>query len=214
MSVIAEDVSMMKEKSNLMLVVRTSFGANKVDQKLVQTGPLTITDNEGKEHKIELAHYEYIGDTHIRFVFDSKETMRNVTTEEFKALKLSSSEAVKIAIQNIHRDYGKPKLYKLEQGIYQIQGNSPDFDSSYFLDHSLWKNLSDQFKDTIIVAVPSRELLLFSPLKGKKSVAFLSDNVKEWFSESDTQGVSSALYSYKDGNWTVFQKAKLGEKAQ
>ncbi|MCU8278049.1 hypothetical protein M2G82_21570 [Vibrio vulnificus] len=195
----------MKDKSKLMLVVRTSYGGNKATQKLVESGPLTMQDKSGKEISFELAHYQFIGDTHIRFVFDSECSMENATAEEFKSFNLSPNEAVDIAIKNIYRDYGEPNLYQLEQGIYQIQGNSPDFDSSYFLDAPLWENLEIHFNSSIVVAVPSRNLLLLAPSSDKKSVVFLEENVKKWFIASDTQGVSSALYLYKNEAWSVYQ---------
>jgi len=193
------------EKSNLMLVVRTSFGANKPDPQLVPTGIQVFRDSDGKKHSFEMAHYDYLGDTHIRFVFDSAETMANTTPEQFDKFGLTPEEAVEVAISNIYRDYGQPNIYELESKIFQIQGDSPDFDSSYFLDKALWKRASALFNDALVVAVPSRDLLLFSPAKDKKALKFLSENVQGWFNESGSQGVSSALFIYDDGDWKVQQ---------
>lgn len=208
-SILAEEKVKITEQSNLMLVVRTSLEANKLSANLVPTGPISVQDDEGKTHTLEMAHYEYLGDTHIRFVFDSTETMANATPEEFSKFKLTAEEAVNVAISNIYRDYGQPKMYKLEHGVYQVQGESPDFDSSYFLDKSLWKNVNAHFKDSIIVAVPARHLLLLAPATDKKAVSFLAENVQSWFKESGSQGVSSALYTYNSGEWTVYQPPLL-----
>lgn len=201
----AEDTQVVTEKSNLMLVVRTSFGANKSNAQLIPTGVQTFQDATGKTHSFEMAHYEYLGDTHIRFVFDSAKTMTNTTSEQFGKFGLTPEEAVEVAIKNIYRDYGQPNVYELENGIYQVQGKSPDFDSSYFLDKALWQQIGSQFQEAVVIAVPARDLLLFAPMNDKKAVHFLGENVRELFSESGRQGVSSALFAYNNGVWKVHQ---------
>jgi uncharacterized protein YtpQ (UPF0354 family) len=201
----ANDAQEVIKKSNLMLVVRTSNGANKPDPQLVSTGIQTFQDANGKKHPVELSHYEYLGDTHIRFVFDSVATMTNTTPEQFNQFGFTPEEAVKVAIANIYRDYGQPNVYELEGGIYQVQGGSPDFDSSYFLDESLWLSIGNNHKEGVVVAVPARDLLLFAPISDKNAVRFLGENVKDLFKESGRQGVSSALFGYSDGIWKVYQ---------
>lgn len=201
----AEESLVVTEQSNLMLVVRTTFGANKPDVQLVPSGIQTFQDSDGNTHSFEMAHYEYLGDTHIRFVFDSVETMANATPEQFDRFGLTPEEAVEVSMTNIYRDYGQPNIYELENGIYQVQGKSPDFDSSYFLDKTLWQQVGSHLKDAVVVAVPARGLLLFAPSSNKKAVKFLSENVQDWFNESGPQGVSSALFSYDSGVWKVHQ---------
>ncbi len=201
----ADDTQEVINKSNLMLVVRTSNGANKPDSQLVSTGIQTFQDANGKIHPVELAHYEYLGDTHIRFVFDSVATMTNTTPEQFSQFGFTPEEAVKVAIANIYRDYGQPNVYKLEGGIYQVQGGSPDFDSSYFLDESLWLSIGNNHQEGVVVAVPARDLLLFAPINDKNAVRFLGENVKDLFKESGRLGVSSALFAYSGGIWKVYQ---------
>ncbi|MFT2092855.1 DUF1444 family protein [Paraglaciecola sp. 2405UD69-4] len=204
----ADGTEVVKDKSNLMLVVRTSYGENKSDANLKPSGEGSFIDSSGKTHTFELAHYEYLGDTHIRFVFDSTATMTNTTAGEFQELGLTPEKAVELAIANIYRDYGQPNIYKLEGGVFQVQGDSPDFDSSYFLDQLLWESVASHFQEKIIVSVPARSILLFAPISDKKAVEFLKENVQVLFEDSGRHGVSSALYSFNNGKWTVFKKAQ------
>lgn len=204
----AEEYEVAKDSSNLMLVVRTSFGVNKADSKLSATGPQIVEIKKDENVSFDLAHYEYLGDAHIRFVFDSEKTMANLSADDFKKLKLSPEQAVELAIKNIHRDYGKPEVYKSNLGVYKVQGKSKDLNSSYFLDANLWQKLSESLKDKLIVALPSRGVLLFAPSSDKKAVKLMSEGIQEWFVESGKLGVSSALFSYENGQWSVYQAPK------
>jgi len=205
LSVFADEPESDNSISNLMLVVRTSFDANKQDAKLIPTGTQTFQDADGNQHTFNLAHFEYIGDTHIRFVFDAAETMANVTAKEFKKFKLTPEKALETALANLYREYGKPEIYEIEPGIFQVQGELSDYDSSYFVDHEMWKGISQHFNAAVVVAVPARDVLIFSPANNTKAVGFLKNNVKNWFNESGRQGVSSGLYLFDKGNWKVYQ---------
>lgn len=188
-----------------MLVVRTSFDAMKADTTLQPTGVQSFEDQNGKRHTFELAHYEYLGDTHIRFVIDSADSMANLTAEEFKKLKITPEDAVEQAIANIHEVYGKPRLYELDTGAYQLQGEAPDYTSSFFVDMTMWQKIQDLLKKPLVIAVPSREVLLFAQSNNEKGVGFLRDNVEGWFAESGRQGVSKTLYIFENGSMKLFE---------
>ena len=87
----------------------------------------------------------------------------------------------------------------------RVQGNSPDVDSSYFLDRDYWRNLLKRHPTGLVVAVPSRQGLMFAPLNETSSVENLRTSSAELFDSSEWMRVSSALYLFNDDSWTVFQ---------
>jgi hypothetical protein len=192
---------------NFMVVVRESEGRNKTDSTLQATGPSTATMSDGKEVTFNMAWYEFLGDMHIRFVYDSEVTMQNLSFEEFSALNVTAEDAVAIAVKNIRRTYGKPRYEEWDEGIFIVKGESSDIDSSYFLDYSFWNDLSRKYPEGLIAAVPKRGGLIFSPMKDPKGVGALKMQVRGLYTSSGRQRVSSALYLFKDGAWSVFQAA-------
>ena len=190
---------------NLMVVLRESIGANKQDEVLEPTlkGRAKLAD--GKEIEFEVAHFALIGDMHIRFVFDGPSYMPNARPQDLARLNLSPEKAVQLAIGNIKRAYGDPIAKPWTAGLMQVQGKSPDFDSSYFLDRAFWRNLLRQHREGIVVAVPKRGGLLFTPLTDSKAVDGLRKGIAYLYSSSEKLRVSSALYLFKDDRWTVFQ---------
>lgn len=58
-----------RTRENFMVVVRESMGANRVEDALTPTGKGKAKLPDGREIEFEMASWEFIGDTHIRFVF-------------------------------------------------------------------------------------------------------------------------------------------------
>ena len=190
---------------NLMVVLRESEGSNKPDAGLIPTGAARAILADGKEVELSFAWFEFIGDMHLRFVYDSPDSMRNLTLREFEALKLTPQEAVRLAVKNVHRVYGKPTFEPWSDGVMIVEGESPDLNSSYFLDEPFWKRLLVRYPEGLVVAVPERGGLLFAPVSDRKAVERLRKSIGDLFTRSDKLRVSSAIYLYKGGRWSVMQ---------
>jgi len=197
-----------------MVVVRESMGANRQEDRLSPTGKAKAKLPDGREIEFEMASWEFIGDTHIRFVFDGPQSMINATPQDLERLGIKNvDEALDLAIANIRKTYGAPMTKPFEGGVMQVQGKSPDLDSSYFLDRSFWNELLKKHPEGLVVSVAKRGGLLYAPATDTKSVDGLKRGVAYLHSSSQRQRVSSALFLFKDGKWAVFQ-APVSSKAQ
>jgi hypothetical protein len=128
--------------------------------------------SDGKEVEFEMAAFALIGDMHIRFVFDGPSYMPNAKPQDLARLNLSAEQALQLAVGNIKRVYGNPVAKPWTGGLMQVEGKSPDFDSSYFLDRAFWQGLLRQHPEGIVVAVAKRGGLLFTPItESKRSTA-------------------------------------------
>jgi hypothetical protein len=201
----AESADYDKSLNNLMVVRRESEGSLKTDEKLKPSGPAKATLPNGKVIEISPAWFEYIGDMHIRFVFDGPSSMQGLTTEEFASLRLTPEEAVNVAVKNIKRVYGRPTTTLWSGAVMVVSGESSDLDSSYFLDRAFWEQLLKQHPEGLVVGVPKRGGLIFVPASNTKEVDGLRTSIGMLHSTSERQRVSSALYLFKDGHWSIFQ---------
>jgi hypothetical protein len=194
-----------KSADNLMAVLRESMGANKQDEALKPLGKLKVRLADGKDVELELAIFEFLGDMQIRFVFDAPQVMHNAKPEDLSRLNLNPNAALRLAVANIKRVYGNPTARPWSGGLMLVQGKSPDLDSSYFLDQEFWRSLLKQHPEGLVVAVPKRGGLLFTPLKETEAVEHLRKGIAYLHSSSERMRVSSALYVFKNDRWTVFQ---------
>jgi hypothetical protein len=190
--------------SNLMVVLRESVGSNRQDESLVPMGKTKVKLADGKEIEIETGWYSYIGDMHVRFVFDTPTSMPNASPKDLERLRLTPEAALELAVSNIKRVYGEPKATPWND-LMQVKGTSPDLDSSYFLDREFWLGLLKQHPEGVVALVAKRGGLLYSPLSDQKAVEGMRKGVEYLHSSSERLRVSSALYLFKDGKWSVFQ---------
>lgn len=195
----------MLSRDKLMVVLREAMGANKPDEALKPTGKLRARMPDGREIEVDMAHYELIGDMQVRFVFDGTRSMRNATPEDLARFGLTPGEALRVAVGNIKRVYGNPRSLPWTGGLMQVKGKSPDLDSSYFLDRAFWTELGSRHPAGVVVAVPKRGGLLYVPAADAETVKQLRKTIASLHSSSGSLRVSSALYLFKDGKWSVFQ---------
>jgi hypothetical protein len=163
---------------------------------------------DGREIEFEMASWEFIGDTHIRFVFDGPQSMVNATPKDLERLGINGvQDALALALANLKRVYGEPTAITWTGGLMTVEGKSPDLNSSYFLDRAYWAALTKLHPEGVVVAVPKRGGLLYTPLSNMQAVDGLKRAIGELYSSSQRLRVSSALYLFKDGKWSVFQAA-------
>ena len=194
-----------KTRDNFMVVVRESGGANRAEDALTPTGKMKAVV-DGREIEFEMASWEFIGDTHIRFVFDGPQFMVNATPQDLEQLGLKGvDEALALAIANIKRVYGEPKATPWAGGAMTVEGKSPDLNSSYFLDRAYWQGLLKTHPEGVVVCVAKRGGLLYVPLSDSAAVERLKRGVANLYASSGRLRVSSALFLFKDGKWSVFQ---------
>ncbi len=190
--------------ANLMVVLRETIGETQRDERLVPMGKTKSRLADGREVEMDGAWYGYIGNLHLRFVFDTPAAMPNASAGDLKRLGLAPEAALQLAIANIRRVYGAPKV-RPSHGLMEVYGESPDLISSYFLDRPFWLGLSTQHPEGIVAMVVKRGSLLYSPLSNTKAVDRMRKLVAPLYSTSEWLRVSSALYLFKDGKWSVFQ---------
>jgi uncharacterized protein YtpQ (UPF0354 family) len=196
----------LKTRDNLMVVVRESAGVNKQDETLRPFGKMRAKLPDGREIELEMAWWEFIGDTQVRFVFDGDKTMINAVPSDLVKLGLTNvDDALAAAMANIKRVYGEPSALSWSAGIMEVSGKAPDFDSSYFLDRSFWRKVSESYPEGVLVVVPKRGGLLYAPASDTNAVEALKKGIAQLYATSGTARVSSAIFLFKDGKWSVFQ---------
>jgi len=190
---------------NLLAVLRESRGENKQDETLRPFGKLSARMPDGQRVEFDTSWYKYLGDMHIRLVFDGGQSMQSASPDDLRRLKLTPDQALKLAVSNLRRVYGPPAVQPWSGGLMQVQGASPDLTSSYFLDRDFWQTLQAGHPDGLVVAVPRRGGLLYAQASDEAAVASLRFGAAALYAGGPGARLSSALYLFKNGHWSVFQ---------
>jgi hypothetical protein len=190
---------------NLMAVLRESAGANEQEETLQPFGTLRAELPDGSEVELETSWFRYVGDMHIRLVFDSSTQLQSASPDDLDRLRLDPEHAVQLAVANLRRVYGAPVSKPWTAGLMQVVGRADDLNSSYFLDRPFWQSLEARYARGVVVAVPQRGGLLYAPADDEEAVAALRFSATAIYASSSRSRVSSALYLFHGGHWSVFQ---------
>lgn len=192
--------------ANLVPVLRESPGASRFTESLSPIGKVRAQLRDGSEVEIEGSWFHYLGDMHVRLVFDGETSLQMASPDDLLRLDLSPEKAVQRAVENLRQRYGEPEVKPLAGGMMQVLvGSDPDFTSSYFLDRAFWQALARDYPQGIVAAVPQRGGLIFAPADDPAALMNLQFSAVALFTAADRMRVSSALYRFTDGHWTVFQ---------
>jgi hypothetical protein len=191
--------------SNLVAVLRESIGANKQDEDLRPWGKVVMQLSDGREMAIEASWFHYLGDMHIRLVFDGPQKLQSATPEDLARLRLDAAQALHLAAENLRRLYGEPQVRPWGHGLSRVDSRAADLSSSYFLDRDFWLGLQRQHPNGLVAAVPQRGGLVFAPADDDEAVDRLRFGAVALYAGARHARISSALYLFKDGRWSVFQ---------
>jgi len=191
--------------SNLMVVLRESQGQSRAEDSLMPFGKGKVKLQDGKEVEVDPGWFTYIGDLHIRFVFDTPTSMPGASPQDLERLRLTPEAAVALAVRNIKRVYGEPTVKAWDDWL-QVESKSPDLISSYFLDKDFWRAQLKRYPEGVVAMLPKRGALVFAPLADTKAIESMKRSVAALFISSKQLRVSSALYLFKDDHWTLFQQ--------
>jgi hypothetical protein len=191
--------------SNLIVVLRESAGENKPDETLQPYGRVTAQMPDGRRIELATSWYRYLGDMHIRLVFDGGKTLQSASPNDLERLGLTPEAALDLAVANLRRVYGEPTAVPWSGGLMQVQGEAPELSSSYFLDRDFWTAMQRGHPDGLVAAVPQRGGLVFAARDDEEAVEALRFSAAAMYAGSGGTRVSSALYLFKDGHWSIFQ---------
>jgi hypothetical protein len=201
----ARDSEFEVSATNLLVLLRETPGANKQDETLRPFGKINAMLPDGREVEFEASWFQYLGDMHLRLVFDGQRRVQSASPEDLERLRLSPEQALARAVDNLRRRYGEPVAQPWSGGLMQVQGSAPELDSSYFLDRDFWLEQLRQSPAGIVAAVPGRNGLVFARADDESAVATLRFSAAALFASSQRTRISSGLYLFKDGRWSVFQ---------
>src|SRR4051812_25282462 len=105
----------------------------------------------------------------------------------------------------MRRMYGMPHSTPWTGRLMQVQGGAPDLASSYFLDRQFWASMALEHPQGIIAAVPQRGGLVYASAEDADAVETLKFSAAALYAGAGGTRISSALYLFKDGRWSIYQ---------
>lgn len=148
-------------------------------------------------------HEEYNSELTIFYAEDSPKNMRFLSQKDLADLKIEKGSLRALAVENLIKIISKPKL-EGGNGLFILQAGG-DYDASLILLDKIWSTGQIKVEGDIVVALPSRDLLLVTGTGHKEAVAKVRDIAKKTVAEAPYR-LTPELFVYRNGKFEVFRK--------
>ncbi len=135
----------------------------------------------------------------IVYAEDDATRMRYLTTEE--DLGLSRQELRALAVENLIRILPKIEMRDADGVILMSAGG--DYEPSLLLVDHIWSSGQIQVKGDIVVAVPTRDVLLVTGSRDRTGLKRVREFAAKWRAEGP-YGLTDTLFVYRNGRFTKF----------
>jgi uncharacterized protein YtpQ (UPF0354 family) len=146
----------------------------------------------------------FVGDLSIRFAIDDPNTMTTLSPAMLKQLGWKREDLFTLGAQNLRKLY--PEMTVVRNDGFAMVTKSGELESSWMLVRDFWAEQARSMKGEVVVAVPTRDSLIFVDSASRSNVDRLRIIVDNAHAQAGTRGISKLLYAFRAGHWEVFEQ--------
>jgi uncharacterized protein YtpQ (UPF0354 family) len=177
------------DRTRIIPVIKDRPWLEETRQALVSRGAKEIP-----EHVFE----DFSPDLIIVYAEDSPKNIRYLTPADLEQVKIERGELRALACENLKRLLPKIERHGTN-GLYMVTAGG-DYEASLLLLDSMWSGGPMDVQGDIVVAIPTRDLLLVTGSQNTPGIEKVKQMVKE-ASSSGSYRLSPKLFVYRDGKF-------------
>jgi uncharacterized protein YtpQ (UPF0354 family) len=182
------------DRSRIVPVIKDAPWLEETRQALLTRGA-----KETPEHVWE----EFCPGLIVVYAEDSPKNIRYLAPGDLEKAKIEKAELRKIACENLER-----LLPKIERrgtnGFYMITAGGA-YEASLLVLDSIWSGGEMEVKGDVVVAIPTRDLLLVTGSADAKGIAEVREMVKQAMAEG-TYRLTEKLFVYRNGKFAELRE--------
>lgn len=158
----------------------------------------------GAEEVPEHVYEDFSRDLIVLYAEDTPNTIRYLEPGDLELAKIERSELKTLATENLKRLL-PPIARHGTNGVYMIAAGGV-YESSLLVLDSIWSGGEMEVDGDVVVAVPTRDLLLVTGSRNQPGIAKL----RQWVEEASTDGsyrLTQKLFVYRNGRFSEFEGA-------
>ncbi len=150
----------------------------------------------------ERVYEDFNQDLIILYGEDSEKNIRYFTPKDLEAAKIERKELRALACENLTRLLPKIERHG-SNGLYMITAGG-DYEASLLLLDSIWSNGQMDVRGDIVVAIPTRDLLLVTGSEHPEGIAKVKEMVRDAYS-TGAYRLTPKLFVRRDGRFVEFE---------
>ncbi len=183
------------DRSHIVPIIKDKPWLDEMKQAMIAHGAKTPAEN---------VYEDFCPGLVVVYAEDSPQSIRYLTPSHLTSLKLSRSELKALALENLQRLLPKVEQHGSEDvGVYMLTAGG-NYEASLLLIDSIWKSGSLKVKGDIVVAIPSRDLLLVTGSQNPQGL----ENVRKAVAnaiKTNSYRLTDKLYVYREGKFEEFK---------
>ena len=158
--------------------------------------------SRGTKEVPEPVYEDFSPDLIILYAEDSPKNIRYLTPKDLEALKIEKKDLRSLACENLKRVIPKIERHGTN-GLYMLTAGG-DYEASLLLLDSLWNNSQMPVQGEILVAIPTRDLLLVTGTGHPEAVEKVKQMANKSFEEGSYR-LTPKLFIYRNGRFSDFK---------
>ncbi|HAB16250.1 MAG TPA: DUF1444 family protein [Verrucomicrobiota bacterium] len=158
--------------------------------------------SRGAKEVPEHVYEDFSPDLIILYAEDSPKNIRYLGPKDLELAKIERSELRALACENLKRLLPKIERHGTN-GLYMITAGG-DYEASLLVLDSMWSDGQMDVSGDVVVAVPTRDLLLVTGSQNPQGI----EKVRQMVKEASTGGsyrLTQKLFVYRNGRFTEFK---------
>src|SRR4051794_10247904 len=191
-----------RTKDYVVALVRGHSSIDPRSRPVQKIEPIVFPPDPKSSPDNALVFDHFVGDLHLRYVFDDPQFMLAMRVRDLKRLKIDRDELPALVVANYRRRYPQITIAWPQRWLGALT-NGGELEPCTLLDGPFWQRQQKAFGSELIAAVPSAQEVYFSPREPKQNVEFLRKLATEQHEKAGKRAVSRTVFVWKVYRWEV-----------
>lgn len=144
----------------------------------------------------------FVGDLHLRYVFDDPQFMLALRARDLKRLEVPREDLPALVVTNFRRLYPKVTVARPDRWLGLVtQGG--ELEPCVMLDGAFWQRQMTEFGGELIAAVPSAHEVYFAPREPRQNLELLKHLAILNHEKAGRRAVSRTVFGWRNFKWQV-----------
>jgi uncharacterized protein YtpQ (UPF0354 family) len=185
----------MRDRSRIVPIIKDRPWLAEIEKGLKARGDKTVP---------EYVHEDYNEELIILYAEDTPKNMRYLIPDDLAQLKLERKDLRQLACANLRRLLPKIETHSYDDGTYMltVDGN---YEASLILLEEIWNSGEIKVDGEIVVAIPSRDLLMVAGSNNREGLQRLNSEALHAVRATPYHLVPT-LFVHRNGKFVVFNQ--------
>jgi uncharacterized protein YtpQ (UPF0354 family) len=144
-----------------------------------------------------------VADLVLFYGFDQPTYFTMVAQRDLARLGLDKQKLHAVALANLRRTMPQPELHQISTGVFMLTCGG-NFEATILLLDEVWQQVSAMVSDDLVVAVPARDMVIFTGTDNRDGLAFMRSKVSHILESGDHILTRHFLIRSETG-WRIYE---------